>query len=85
MAERILTSDEIASDVTEFVIPEGTTSIEDWAFWGCTGLTSVTIPSSVKSIGNWAFDDCPNLTIRTQSGSYTESWAKDHEIKVETF
>jgi hypothetical protein len=25
-------------------------SIGDWAFWGCTNLTSVTIPNSVISI-----------------------------------
>ena len=32
------------------------TSIEDWAFCGCSGLTSLTIPYSVTSIGKYAFD-----------------------------
>ena len=31
------------------------TSIGNWAFYGCTGLTSITIPNSVKSIGDSAF------------------------------
>ena len=29
--------------------------IGDYAFYGCTGLTSVTIPNSVTSIGSGAF------------------------------
>ena len=38
------------------------TSIGDWAFYECTGLTSITIPSSVTSIGDWAFYQCTGLT-----------------------
>ena len=37
------------------------TSIGSYAFWNCSGLTSVTIPSSVTSIGNSAFRDCSGL------------------------
>lgn len=39
-------------------IPEGVISIEDLAFNGCTGLTSIEIPNSVISIGDWAFICC---------------------------
>ena len=34
----------------------------DYAFSGCSGLTSLTIPSSVTSIGNYAFRGCSRLT-----------------------
>ena len=38
------------------------TSIEDWAFYICDGLTSVEIPNSVTSIGDLAFYSCDGLT-----------------------
>ena len=38
------------------------TSIGDWAFYGCTSLTSVTIPTSVTSIEAGAFYCCFSLT-----------------------
>ena len=34
------------------------TSIGAWAFWVCSGLTSVEIPNSVTSIGEYAFYYC---------------------------
>ena len=37
----------------------------DYAFSGCSGLTSLTLPSSVTSIGNQAFYDCSGLTSLT--------------------
>lgn len=43
-------------------IPDSVTSIGDFAFSGCYGLTSITIPDSVTSIGARAFLDCTNLT-----------------------
>ena len=61
-------SNEYTADV---VIPEsvtynGTTysvtSIGDYAFRNCTGLTSIVIPNSVTSIGEWAFRGCSSLT-----------------------
>ena len=43
------------------VIPDSVTWIGDWAFSGCTALTSITIPNSVTWIGNWVFSGCENL------------------------
>ena len=47
------------------------TSIGDYAFSNCTGLTSVTIPDSVTSIGSDAFFNCRNLTSVTIPNSVT--------------
>ena len=48
------------------------TTIGDYAFSDCTGLTSVTIPSSVTSIGKSAFSGCTGLTSVTIPNSVTE-------------
>jgi hypothetical protein len=47
------------------MIPAGVTSIGDYAFSGCSGLTSVTIPAGVTSIGIAAFNACSGLTSVT--------------------
>ena len=43
-------------------IPGTVTTIGSWAFYGCSGLTSVTIPGSVTTIGTNAFTYCSGLT-----------------------
>ena len=48
--------------VKDLVIPNSVTSIGDYAFHGCSSLSSVTIPNSVTSIGVHAFLDCSSLT-----------------------
>ena len=47
------------------------TSIGNYAFYRCSGLTSVTIPNSVTSIGDYAFNDCKGLTSVTIPNSVT--------------
>ena len=47
--------------MTDLIIPEGVTKIGDYAFYGCSGITSVTVPNSVTTIGNYAFSHCTNL------------------------
>ena len=46
-------------------IPDSVTSIGDYAFYDCRGLTSVTIGNSVTSIGDYAFSGCSGLTSVT--------------------
>ena len=49
-------------NLTEVHIPNGVTSIGDWAFPVCHNLTSVVIGDSVTTIGDRAFYYCSNLT-----------------------
>ena len=53
------------------VIEEGVTSIGNYAFYKCIGLTSVTIPNSVTSIGYYAFAYCYRLISVTIPNSVT--------------
>ena len=46
---------------TSISIKEGTSSITGYAFYKCSGLTSVIIPNSVKAIGSYAFASCSEL------------------------
>ena len=57
--------------IGEVIIPESVTIIGDYAFSGCSGITSVTIPSSVTSIGDFAFAGCSSLTSITIPSSAT--------------
>ena len=61
-------------EVKDLIIPNGVTSIGDYAFSGCLGLTSVTIPNSTMSIGASAFNNCPGLT--SVHISDLEAWCK---------
>ncbi len=47
--------------ITDIVIPEGVTSIADYAFYGYTGVNSIKFPDSLVSIGNNAFSHCSYL------------------------
>ena len=53
-------------------IPPSVTEIGDWAFSGCSSLTSISIPPSVTEIGYYAFYGCPSLTSISIPPSVTE-------------
>lgn len=50
-----------ASSLKSIVIPEGVTRLDNYAFYGCPGLTSVSLPSSLESIGKGTFGNCIGL------------------------
>jgi len=55
---------------TNVTIPTSVTTIEGYAFKGCSSLTSVTIPSSVTAISGGAFIGCSSLTsIEVDNGN----------------
>ena len=46
-------------------LPESVTTIMDYAFSGCSGLTSIAIPSRITKIGDYMFSGCSGLTSIT--------------------
>ena len=56
---------------TSITIPNGVTSIGNYAFMGYKALASITIPNSVTSIGRLAFAECRALASITIPDSVT--------------
>ena len=61
----------LISGCKKTIIPNSVTSISWYAFYECSGLTSITIPNSVTSIGDGAFEHCTGLTSVTIPNSVT--------------
>ena len=59
------------TDETAAIIPDGVTSIGEYAFSHCRGLTSVVIPDSVTNIKEYAFAGCYKLSSVTISKNIT--------------
>ena len=57
--------------VTDLVIPDGVTSIDEYVFYNCSSLKSVTIPDSVTSIDYCAFIGCDSLSSVTIGSGVT--------------
>lgn len=49
------------SDIESIHIPKTVTCIEEYAFYGCTKLSSIHIPNSVVELGDGIFAYCDNL------------------------
>jgi hypothetical protein len=61
-AHKLFINNELVKDL---IIPNDVTSIGKYAFYGCSGLTSIEIPNSITSIGKYAFYGCNGLTSIT--------------------
>ena len=61
-------------EATAYTIPDGVTTISDYAFADCYNLTSVTIPDGVTTIGDYAFSTAglTSITIPTSVTSIGE-------------
>ena len=70
-ADVIWSKGTISRDFRDVNIPNGVTSIGDYAFSDFSSLDRITIPDSVTSIGNGAFSDCLYLTRITIPSSVT--------------
>lgn len=55
-------SNKLIAGCSATVIPNSVTTIGDYAFYFCKGLTSINIPNGVTAIGYYAFGYCYNLT-----------------------
>ena len=60
------------SDRDDGFIYTSNDKLGDYAFYGCSGLTSLTLPSSVTKIGCYALSNCIGLTSLTLPSSVTE-------------
>ena len=49
----------------KLVLPEGLQQVENYAFNGCTSLTSVIFPEGLLQVGEFAFQSCNSLTSVT--------------------
>ena len=45
-----------------YVVPDGVTNIDNYAFTGCSSLTDITFPDTINNFGNNAFAGCSSLT-----------------------
>ncbi|MDO4420138.1 MAG: leucine-rich repeat protein [Ruminococcus sp.] len=60
------------TNITEVIITNTVTHIDDYAFSDCPLLEMVIIPEGVTSLGEGVFKNCPNLTTITIPSSVTD-------------
>ncbi len=73
------------SKLESITMPNGVTSIGDFAFAGCVNLTSIIIPNGVTSIGVCAFESCNSATDITIPSSVTSIGSLAFHLCESTF
>ena len=66
----------------DFSLADAFLSISQWAFAGCTSLTTIVFPKSVIQVGPNAFDDCTSLTSVTFLPETPPLLKADEELKT---
>ena len=51
----------VSNERTSYIIPDGITTIDDYAFYWCENLESISIPDGVTTIGDNTFESCTGL------------------------
>lgn len=63
-----------------YKVPNKVTTINTWAFWGCSNLKSVEIGKKVNIMYS-TFDECKNVVIRCYKGSVAYNYAIQNKMK----
>lgn len=73
----VFTNNTLITTFNELQYFTSLTFFGEWAFSGCSNLTSITIPNSLTNIGRASFYGCSNLTSVTIGNSVTiiDEWA----------
>lgn len=78
-----------ANEIQRIEIGSGVTTIGNFAFYKCSGVTSITLPATVTSIGSSAFEECTSLTslslneeLRYIGGSAFESCSGLQTLRI---
>ncbi|MCD7889407.1 MAG: leucine-rich repeat protein [Oscillospiraceae bacterium] len=63
------------SSIESVIVDSGVTSIGNYAFRGCTNMTSIVLPDTVESIGEYAFYESESLAEVSISGCVIGTYA----------
>ncbi len=58
------------------------TKLDQYVFYQCPNLTEVNLPATITNIAENTFNECPdNMVMYAPSGSYSQNYAKTHDIE----